>query len=107
MGCKMKHIFAYGTLQVPSVQEELLGRSFASLGVTTLKDFVVMGDYFVEDGYYPRLVPMKDGVVYGNVYPMSDKDIAVLDEYETDAYELKQARTSCGMNVYVYFPKTK
>ena len=103
----MKNIFAYGTLQVPSVQKELLGRSFISLGVTTLNDFVVMNDYFVEDGHYPRLVPMKDGVVYGNVYSMSDKDIAVLDEYETDAYELKQVNASCGMSVYVYFPKTK
>ena len=103
----MKNIFAYGTLQVPSVQKELLGRSFNSLGVTTLNDFVVMNDYFVEDGHYPRIVPMKGGVVYGNVYSMSDKDIAVLDEYETDAYELKQVIASCGTSVYVYFPKTK
>jgi gamma-glutamylcyclotransferase (GGCT)/AIG2-like uncharacterized protein YtfP len=103
----MKNIFAYGTLQVPSVQKELLGRSFNSLGVTTLNDFVVMNDYFVEDGHYPRLAPMKGGVVYGNVYSMSDKDIAVLDDYETDAYELKQVNASCGTSVYVYFPKTK
>lgn len=101
----MKNIFAYGTLQLPSVQNELLGKSFTSLGVTTIENFVVMNDYFVEDGYYPRLVPMNGGVVYGNVYSMSDEDIKVLDEYETDAYELKQVETSNGMLVYVYFPK--
>lgn len=101
----MKFLFAYGTLQLPSVQQELLGRSFTSLGITTIENFVVVNDYFVEDGYYPRLVPMTNGIVYGNIYSMSDEDIDVLNEYETDAYELKQVQTSSGVFVYVYFPK--
>lgn len=98
----MKTVFFYGTLQLPSVQQDLLGHTFDSLGVTTIKDFVILNDYFVEDGHYPRLVPMQNGIVYGNVYQMSDADIAILDEYETDAYTLTQMQTSCGMDVWVY-----
>lgn len=98
----MKALFFYGTLQIPSVQIELLGREFNSLGIKTIDGYVAVRDYFVEDGFYPRLIPMDRGVVYGNVYQMSDDEIAVLNEYETDAYELRKMTTTDRMSVYVY-----
>ena len=100
----MKNMFFYGTLQMPSVQVELLGREFTSLGVHKIEGFIVLCDYFVEDGYYPRLVQMDKGVVYGNVYQMSDDDIAILNGYETDAYDLRELTTTDGLSVHVYMP---
>jgi len=98
----MKTLFFYGTLQMPSVQIELLGREFTSLGVKTIDGYVAVRDYFVDDDFYPRLVQMNNGVVYGNIYQMTDEEIAILNEYESDAYELREMTTTDGMSVYVY-----
>jgi gamma-glutamylcyclotransferase (GGCT)/AIG2-like uncharacterized protein YtfP len=99
----MRNLFTYGTLQKHYVQEELIGR-IQEGDVDAIEGFVVTNDYFVDDDFYPRLIPFLNGIVYGRVMQFTDEEIAVLDEYESEAYERVVINTKMGREVEVYMP---
>lgn len=101
----MKKVFCYGTLQDPSVQMELIGRSCIGT-LDSIDGFVVLRDYVdSEDGVaYPRLVEMFNGCVYGHIYKFSNDEITKLDEYETEMYTRRYLKTNKGELVQVYLP---
>lgn len=99
-------LFVYGTLQDESTQVDLLGRAVG--GVTDrISGWKVLCDYEIEGGFYPRLVPEKMGVVYGRIINVTAEELAILDEYETDAYYLEVLQTDGGVGVNVYMPVIK
>jgi gamma-glutamylcyclotransferase (GGCT)/AIG2-like uncharacterized protein YtfP len=84
-------IFCYGTLQEPNVQMELIGRTV--LGeLVSIDGYVILRDYVdPQDGIaYPRIVPMKNGCVYGRILEFTDDEIKILNDYETDMYILEK-----------------
>jgi gamma-glutamylcyclotransferase (GGCT)/AIG2-like uncharacterized protein YtfP len=98
-------IFCYGTLQEPSVQKELIGREVEG-SIDSIEGYIVVRDYVdPEDGIaYPRIVPHKDGCVYGRVLSFTPEEVKVLDDYETEMYERRMTSTKSGKQVIAYFP---
>ena len=96
-------LFVYGTLQDESTQVDLLGRAVG--GVTDrISGWKVLCDYEIEGELYPRLVPEKMGVVYGRIIDVTSEELAILDEYETDAYKKEEIKTDGGVWCQVYMP---
>ena len=101
----MRNLFTYGTLQKHDVQQELVGTVQDGV-VEAIEGYVVVNDYFVDDDFYPRLTPFLNGIVYGRVMQFDDEQIAILDEYESEAYERVVVHTKSGKEVEVYMPVT-
>jgi len=81
----VEKLFIYGTLLDPNVQLDLLGR--ICQGKWGLIDnYILLRDWNVEGTAYPRLFPHSAGCVVGQVIEVSDEELLILDEYETDAY---------------------
>jgi len=101
----MKKIFCYGTLQEPSVQLELIGRTVDG-PLTSIKGFIVLRDYVdIDDGIaYPRIVEHINGCVYGRILEFTDEEVAILDKYETEMYYLTEVTTRDGDVVWTYMP---
>ena len=101
----MKKLFCYGTLQEPSVQLELIGRT-AECMLTSIEGFIVLRDYVdIDDGIaYPRIVKYPNGCVYGRILEFTDEEIVLLDEYETEMYRKEEIETKDGHIVLVYMP---
>ena len=82
----MEKLFIYGTLQDPKVQMEVLGR--VCNGQYALVDnYVLMRDWPVDGTAYPRLWPHSAGCVFGQIIEVTQDELRILDDYETDAYE--------------------
>lgn len=104
----MFKIFCYGTLQEPSVQLELIGRT-AQGPIDSIENFVVVRDYVdPDDGIaYPRIIPYEDGCVYGRILSFFPEEVIILDAYETDMYKRVEISTKGGEVVQVYMPNQK
>lgn len=101
-------VFCYGTLQSPSVQQELIGRTVTGQ-INRLSGYVVLCDYVdPSDGIaYPRLVSHPRGVVYGTILEFTPAELIKINEYETDMYELESVVTDSGESVLTYMPVVK
>ena len=104
----MFKIFCYGTLQEPSVQLELIGRTVEG-PIDSIENFVVVRDYVdPDDGIaYPRIIPYENGCVYGRVLTFFPKEVYQLDEYETEMYKREYMTTKGGEVVQIYVPNQK
>ena len=79
----MNRLFCYGTLQVPEVIESVTGRTYQGQ-TATVRDYAI---YKVKDAEYPGIIRSADSEVGGMVYDhVSDKDLKVLDLFESDLY---------------------
>lgn len=98
-------VFCYGTLQSPSVQKELLGRTLTGQ-IARILGYVVLCDYVdPSDGIeYPRLVACPKGVVYGTILEFTPSEVDKLNEYETSMYSLERIKTETGESVHIYMP---
>lgn len=82
----MEKLFIYGTLQDPKVQLDLLGRICeGKFGL--VDNYILMRDWPVEGTAYPRLYPHSAGCVIGQIIEVTEDELSILDEYETEAYE--------------------
>jgi gamma-glutamylcyclotransferase (GGCT)/AIG2-like uncharacterized protein YtfP len=101
----MKRIFCYGTLQEPSVQLELIGRTVDG-ALTSIEGFIVLRDYIdIDDGIaYPRIVEYPNGCVYGRILEFTDEEVVILDEYETEMYYLAEVTTKDNDVAWIYMP---
>lgn len=81
----MERLFIYGTLQDSEVQLEVLGRTCEGK-YALLDNYILMRDWNVEGTAYPRLWPHSAGCVIGQIIEVTQDELKILDEYETDAY---------------------
>lgn len=95
-------LFSYGTIQNPAVQVELFGKEL-DFTIDSINGYKVVNDLLIEDIVYPRLAIQTDGIIQGRVYDLSPEQLAILDEYETDAYRRALMKTTTGCEVQVYF----
>jgi len=99
-------LFIYGTLQDPNIQLELLGR--ICTGTYGLVDnHILVRDWEVEGKAYPRLFPHSIGCVIGQIIEVTDEELEILDEYETDAYKRRDIHVKDRGLVQTYFPNKK
>ncbi|MGQ0558818.1 MAG: gamma-glutamylcyclotransferase family protein [Sphingosinicella sp.] len=113
-------LFAYGTLQLPHVQQKLFGRGLDgrsdALAGYRLEDYVVAGVEDDEDSEsvvktaagrrtVHRII-RKSGnpfdEVKGTVYAISAEQLNIADDYEIDGYERTQVRLKSGRSAWTY-----
>jgi hypothetical protein len=101
---KTTKIFCYGTLQEPNVQMELIGRIVTG-ELISIDGYIVLRDYVdPQDGIaYPRIVQHENGCVYGRILEFTESEVAILNEYETEMYILKEI-TIKDIVVNIYIP---
>lgn len=101
------HVFVYGTLTDPYVRRMVIGEDIddPEYGVP-LTGYVVLNDHGNSFGTkFPRLAPHDDGIVYGVVLTVDERQLASLDRYEgkDSFYE----RRLIGNGIWAYFAITK
>ncbi len=83
----IKSLFAYGTLQFPAIQRQLLGRVLLTFYSAQLVGYRIG---CIERADYPGIVPADTGLVYGRVYSgLSGPELQRLDQYEGELYQRK------------------
>jgi len=98
----LNRLFIYGTLQDPKVQMEVLGR--VCQGQYALVDnHILLRDWNVGGTAYPRIYPHSVGCVIGQVIELSEKELEILDEYETSAYIRRDVHVKNIGLCYCYF----
>lgn len=78
------NLFAYGTLQHPSIITYVIGRVPHKMAAR-LPDYV---RYRIRDADYPGIFPKKDCEVDGCLFSgITEGELVLLDRYESDLYE--------------------
>ena len=78
------HLFAYGTLMLPEMVQQLLGRAITSVP-GTLYGYAC---YEVKHQIYPAIIAVDGAKVSGLVYEnILEIDLKKLDQYEGDMYD--------------------
>lgn len=83
----MTKIFAYGTLKSKGTRSTVLHRIVPAVNATLYNYEVLAFAVEIEGSKYPNIRPVKNRDVQGKVFDVTDKELAILDEWETDAYE--------------------
>lgn len=103
-------IFSYGTLQMPRVQRELLGRlvameddalpGFAAVPIEIDHPDVIE---FSGSSTHPALVPAGPAArIHGKLLHVTEADLPALDDYEGDEYRRIEAALASGRRAWVY-----
>ena len=96
----VEKLFVYGTLQEAEVQQAVLGR-IAELREDILHDFK-KGDVEINGTIYPIAIPAVGSQIVGKVLEASPEEIAMMDEYETAAYQRIMIVLESGDDSWVY-----
>jgi len=96
----MEKLFVYGTLKDAKVQLSVLGR------VVSMHDDVLIGyskgQIKINGKNYPIAVPDSSSEIAGKVLEVSNKELLLLDDYETKAYERIKVKLASNQNSWVY-----
>ena len=99
----MEHfIFAYGTLKTAKIRKALLNRVVPS-DKDTLSGFTLEKIYL--DGIrYPIAVmdPFNKNQIHGEVFKVTLKEIQIIDDYESDAYQRIIVNLNSGRKAWIY-----
>ncbi|MEZ0244925.1 MAG: gamma-glutamylcyclotransferase family protein [Sphingomonas sp.] len=103
-------IFSYGTLQMPRVQRELLGRLVqmdddALLGFETVAVEIDHPDVieFSGSSTHLGLVPgAPDARIAGKLLHVTEADLPALDDYEGEEYTRVEVTLASGRRAWVY-----
>jgi hypothetical protein len=109
------HLFSFGTLQDPVVQQAVFGRELQGsadvlrgfrLGVLRISDPEVIKLSGLSE--HPLLMPSSDPAdeVRGQVFPITSQDLAAADDYEVDEYARLEVTLASGTAAWVYLDKT-
>ncbi len=96
----MEHLFVYGTLQDPAVQQRVIGRIIAGKP-DTLEGFfrsrIALGD-----GIFPIVIPRHGSSVDGLLLEVTPEELGRMDIYETRAYRRIWVTLKSGIETWVY-----
>jgi gamma-glutamylcyclotransferase (GGCT)/AIG2-like uncharacterized protein YtfP len=95
-----QRLFVYGTLQIPTVQQVVFGRSIMGLP-DTLPGFR-KSEINLEGHIYPIAVRDADSQIDGLLLELTSDELARGDEYETSAYDRVRVRLKSGIEAWVY-----
>ena len=107
----MPHLFSYGTLQLPQVQQERFGRlldgspdaltghRMQMIEITDPRVIATSGT-----SQHPLVAPSTDAadLVEGTVFEISDAELASADDYEVDDYTRVRVTLRSGRAAWVY-----
>ncbi len=93
-------LFVYGTLKLPDVQREIIGREVELLA-DTLKGYTA--EPVVIDGTeYRTLVPHEDAEIGGAIISVTKDELERIDDYEPDEYKRTCITATSGKTAWFY-----
>lgn len=96
----MEHLFCYGTLQDPLVQERVIGRRVAHV-TDVLRGYTT--ETISEGGpAYLRALPNTESVLPGQVLTVSSEELEKIDAYEGALYARSRVTLQTGIEAWVY-----
>ncbi len=107
----MPHLFSYGTLRTPEVQQATFGRQLAGhedqLVGFRLSSFTVKDPAFVEtsgaaDHAMALSTGQSDDRVSGIVFEVTHEELVQVDQYEPAGYVRIQTELASGLTAWVY-----
>ncbi|RKQ71775.1 gamma-glutamyl AIG2-like cyclotransferase [Litorimonas taeanensis] len=107
----MPLLFSYGTLQFPKVQKEtfgryLVGREDKLVGYELRQVEITDPDVLKksEEKFHPIAIPSNNGEdrVAGQVFELSDAELADADRYEVDDYKRISVTLESGVQAWLY-----
>ncbi|MCP3428858.1 gamma-glutamylcyclotransferase family protein [Opacimonas viscosa] len=105
------NVFSYGTLQLPKVQLELLGREVTSwpdslsrfnMGEITIMDETVIEISTQSTHQIINFTGNASDIIEGVVLSISPDELSILDKYETDEYKREELTLNSGKKAFVY-----
>lgn len=96
----MHLLFVYGTLREPEVQKKIIGREIEGT-LDSLLGYNI-SKIEINNNTYPIILKKIDSSVRGLVLPITLKELQLIDEYETEAYQRIQVTLKSGKEAYVY-----
>jgi gamma-glutamylcyclotransferase (GGCT)/AIG2-like uncharacterized protein YtfP len=95
------NIFVYGTLRLPAIQQQVIGRQLTAQADQLLgfscSTITINGSEYLAAESSP--VGKINGLLLRNI---SDEELLLLDDYETAAYKRKQVKLASGFKAWVY-----
>lgn len=95
-----EELFVYGTLLDPAVQSRVFGRITSGQPDKLAgykKDHIRLGG-----NIYPIIRPKAGGMVEGAVLSVTLAELALIDQYEGDAYQRRKVSLVSGRQAWVY-----
>lgn len=95
-----EHLFVYGTLKKPEVQQGIVGRRLQ--GESDVLHGYTIEEITIGGNPYPAAVAATGKEIRGLVLAVLSSDWVRLDEYETSAYERVKVALGSGKSAWVY-----
>ncbi|MBN1118075.1 MAG: gamma-glutamylcyclotransferase [Bacteroidales bacterium] len=99
----MEKVFVYGTLQDEKLRQQLTGRPIGISAFAELKEYG-MSTVFDDGNSYPiiyKTANMADNI-RGQLIEVSEKELAILDEYEGSLYRRIKVELNSGEQAWAY-----
>ena len=96
----MEYLFVYGTLQDPSVQHRIMGRTVT--GTPDVLEGFYKSSMSMPEGIYPVVIPRHGHEVSGQVLEVTIEELLKMDVYETTAYRRIRVPLRSGRETWVY-----
>jgi gamma-glutamylcyclotransferase (GGCT)/AIG2-like uncharacterized protein YtfP len=96
----MEKLFIYGTLQNKNVQLTILGHT-PPVRNDTLVGYATR-QIKINDKAYPIAVPDSNSKILGKIIEISDRELLLIDDYETKAYQRIKVTLTSGHTSWVY-----
>lgn len=96
----MERLFVYGTLQDSAVQQKVFGRTAKSTPAQL--NGYKKGQVEIHGTIYPIAIADSSASITGQVLEVSEEELILMDEYETEAYQRITATLASGDRVWVY-----
>ena len=96
----LQHLFVYGTLIDPEVQQRIIGRLVE--GTPDTLENVSKSEIKLGNNTYPILIEAQGQIVDGHILTVTSAELEQIDKYETDAYRRLRRQTKNGVDVWVY-----
>jgi gamma-glutamylcyclotransferase (GGCT)/AIG2-like uncharacterized protein YtfP len=96
----MEKLFIYGTLQDKSVQLTILGHTL-SMRNDTLVGYAPR-QIEISNKLYPIAVPDSNSWIVGKVIEITDRELLLIDSYETKAYQRIKVKLTSNQVAWVY-----
>ena len=95
-----ERLFTYGSLQIPEVQLKVFGR--LAKGRPDILEGFRKFDVDFGTAVYPMIEPDPASHVEGQIIDVTADELALIDRYETDAYQRIRVTLKSGVEVWVY-----
>lgn len=96
----MEKLFVYGTLKKEKIQKQVFGRSVE--GVKDILENYSKSHIKIENKIFPAIIQNLNSTLKGKIISITQRELKLIDDYETNAYQRKKVILKSGKKVWVY-----